>query len=200
MNSFALSEAGLGPFGYVLVFGVALAGALLVHLLRRGPRYTGMPAPASSEAPLPPADPNYPDWRHYDQPSLTLDQLGALMRDIAARAGIAERLLPHLGPIAEREGTFLERDKFDYIYIGLERGVPMFDRREVIADKTMYQVFSDIAFGQAVSRLIERGVSAATDEQIADERQAILGGIDRRWGNQFAAERAGVRSPAERYE
>lgn len=191
MNSFALSEAGLGPLGYVLAFGVALAGALLVHLLRRGPRrYTGMPAPTPSEAPLPPADPDYPDWRQYDQPSLSLDQLGALMRDIAVRARIPQRLLPHLGPIAGPEGTFLERDKFDYIYIGLERGVPMFDRREVIADKTMYQVFSDIAFGLAVNKLIESGVSAATDEQIADERQAILARIDRRWGNQFALDRA----------
>jgi hypothetical protein len=170
-------------------FGANLVGAIMGRN-RRKPDPDTLPvaaapdgvAPQPAREALPPADPSLPDWRDSDYPPLGIDQLGVLMRAIAARAGIDERRLPHLGPPPDREGRYLDRDKFDYIYIGLEHGEPLFDHRHVIADQTMYHVFRDVAADLAAEQ--------SDPEQVAAEQQAILAGIDVRWGKQFALDRA----------
>jgi hypothetical protein len=161
----------------------------LVGLISR----KGKPAPQPiASAPVPPPDPDLPDWRHADNPSLSLAELGERMYAIADRAGIDRELLPHVGPIEGGEGAFLDRDKFDYIYIALERGQPMFDHRSVIADELLYLVFRDRAYAIGANYLAHNRASPEHyTELLKDKQQEALAGIDPRWGRQFARERRG---------
>jgi hypothetical protein len=169
-------------------WGVAnLIGGLLGQRHRKARGATFAPP---VEMPQPSAD-GLPDWRHSDNPSLSLAELGVKMREIAERAGIPARVLPHIGPIGARDGEYVDRDKFDYIYIGQERGVPMFDHRVVIADQLMYLIFKDRAWMIAAGYV--DGANAPPEQdpaRIAERQQEILAGIDPRWGAQFAQERA----------
>lgn len=136
-----------------------------------------------------------PDWTRADDPSLSHAQLGELMYAIADRAGVPRRVLPAIGPIGAGEGEFIDRDKFDYIYIGLERGQPMFDLRTVIADQLMYWVFCDRAWVLASNRLAnarqagERFPDQEYAGRLSKGQRAILAEIDPKWARQFDSER-----------
>lgn len=137
----------------------------------------------------------FPDWTRADDPSLSHAELGELMYAIADRAGVPRRVLPAIGPIAGGEGEAIDRDKFDYIYIGLERGQPMFDLRTVVADQLMYWVFRDRAWALASNRLAnarqagERFPDHEYAGRLAEEQRAILAEIDPKWARQFDSER-----------
>jgi len=180
-------------FGFVLMSLLMailwLPANLVGGIVGRSYRARRPEAPANAAAAAP-VDPELPDWSRADNPPLSLAELGQRMHAIADRAGIRRELLPGVGPVTTREGSFLDRDKFDYIYIGLERGIPMFDRRTVVADRLLYHVFSDAAFGLALHQLIDEGTSPYDrDDLLEQRRQAILAGIDPRWGKQYALER-----------
>jgi hypothetical protein len=182
-------------FGFVLVsFLIAipwlvsnLVGMLIGRRLRKAP-------PAMAAAPYaapPPADPDLPDWRRPDASLLGEPEIGARMREIAARAGIPERTLPWLAPPFDREGEFVFRDRFDYVYTAVERGAPLFEHRAAVADELLYMVFRDRAWMVAAGYVADVGAPPEQDpDRIADRQQAILAGIDPRWGRQFALERA----------
>jgi hypothetical protein len=178
---------------FVLVaFAVAIPWSLanlVGGLTGRGMRRRRMASLPASPTVAPLSDAGLPDWRHYDQPSLTLSQLGELMHAIAQRAGIDERWLPHVGAIAGRDGVFIDRDKFDYIYCELERGGAMFDHRVVVADQLMYLIFKDRAWALATTHMAHNRTTRDRYHRLhAERQQAILAGIDPRWGNQFALE------------
>jgi hypothetical protein len=169
-------------------WGIAnLIGGLLGHRHRKARKAVPL---SSVEAPQPPTD-GLPDWRRSDSPSLSLAELGVKMREIAERAGIPERVLPHIGPIGARDGEYIDRDKFDYIYIGQKRGQPMFDHRVVIADQLMYLIFKDRTWMIAAGYVGGATVPPKQDPaRIAERQQHLLAGIDPRWGRQFAKEGA----------
>lgn len=158
--------------------GLALLGALvLIGRMMRGsaPRQV---APIAAD--LTPAQ-----WRHADNPPLSVDQVGQMMLAIASRAGIAPADLPQIGPLVATDGTFIDRDKFDYIYIRLEEGRVTFDHRTVVADRLLYWVFSEWAANQAVPT-----PGAPPDPA---KQKAALAAIEPRWADQFAREQAAVR-------
>jgi len=130
-----------------------------------------------------------PDWRRPDDPMLSLDQLGALMRDAAALAGGDPARLPDLGPPPYNEGEYLNREGPDYVYGGFDRGHLSFHHRSSVADGILYRVFVDQAFLLATERLAG-GPDADYAERLAAEMRAILATIDPAWGSQFAYERA----------
>jgi hypothetical protein len=170
-------------------FLAACVGGLVGLITRKG-----KPAPqaAAPVAPAPPSDPDLPDWRHADNPSLSLAELGDRMYAIADRAGIERHGLPHVGPIEGGDGVFLDRDKFDYIFMGIERGQPMFDHRSVVADEILYLVFRDRAWAIGANYLAHNRASPEHyAELLKDKQQEALARIDPRWGRQFARERRG---------
>jgi hypothetical protein len=152
---------------FVITIPWAIAN-LVGGLIGRRKRRNNPPLPANWASARAPVDPNYPDWSHGDNPSLSLADISELMDEIAGRAGVERQALPSIGAGTGRDDRIIDRDKFDYIYIGIEDGVTKFDHRTVIADHLMYLVFSDAARG------------------LPGERQAFLAGIDPRWGRQFA--------------
>lgn len=189
-------------FGFVLISIIIAVPWLpanlvggLVGLFFRKPVPVAVPfsTPDWSD-PVP--DSGLPDWSKADDPSLSLGEIGDMMYGAAELAGIDPARLPHVGPIAGGEGEFLDRDKFDYIYMGLERGQPMFDHRSVVADELLYRVFVDQAFMLASNRLAEKRKAGLRfpDSEYADrlaaEQAAILGDIDPAWERQFVHERA----------
>lgn len=190
-------------FGFVLISLIVavpwvfanLVGGLFGLLFRRS-------APAARAVPVedfvvdPEDHGGLPDWSRADNPPLSLPELAELMHAAAELAGIAPARLPGIGPIAGGEGEFIDRDKFDYIYLGVERGQPMFDRRSAIADQLLYWIFVDQALMLASNRIAEQkraGRSIPDSDYVgalANEQQAILGDIDPAWERQFAHERA----------
>lgn len=188
-------------FGFVLIsliiavpwFLSNVLGGFLGLLLRKS---KPSEAPVVPVATAGPADEGLPDWSQADNPSLSLAELGEMMYAAADLAGVDHSRLPHVGPIAGGDGEWIDRDKFDYIYIGVERGQPMFDHRTVVADQLLYWVLRDAAFSLAANRLAERRSAGERipDEEYANrlaiEQAAILGDIDPAWANQFAWERA----------
>lgn len=190
-------------FGLVLVSLIvtvpwAIANALggVIGLLFRKPNSAGAAAPLDTFDSGPKRDTGLPDWSRADNPSLSLAELGELIAGAADLAGIDRECLPHVGPLAGGEGLFIDRDKFDYIYVGYERGQPMFDHRTVIADQLVYWVLRDAAFALAANRLAERRVrgeridDADYADLLAAEQAQILGDVDPGWERQFVAERA----------
>lgn len=135
-------------------------------------------------------DPGLPDWGHADSPLLSRDQLGALMHDIARRARISQHVLPHVGPIGDGEGAYVDRGASYYLYVGLERGAVSFEHRTPVADRLMYRVFRDRTWMVAAGYMAGSPTLPEQDpERIAEKQQAILARIDPRWANQFAHER-----------
>lgn len=181
---------GLALLGIGLLFGLALA--LLIAFSRRSARESrsaASPSPAVVRRAMPP-DSQLPDWRHADTPLLSLDQLGALMREIAARAGVPEGVLPHLGTMSDGEGAFIDRGASYYRYVGLERGGVSFEHRTPAADRLMYLVFCDRSWMLAAGYIAGNPEPPEQDpERIAERQQAILASIDPRWGRQFARDR-----------
>lgn len=149
-----------------------------------------LPAGWANVPARPRADDGYPDWSHGDSSSLSLADISELMRGIAAKADIEERWLPQVGGSTDDWGTFIDRDKFDFIYFELERGGMVFDLRTVVSDQLMYWVFRDRAYAEASTYLAHNPTTPDRyDRLLADRQQEILAGIDPRWAVQFAYER-----------
>lgn len=185
MSSFALSEAGVGPFGYVLVFLVALAGALLVHWLRRKPTGALPPEPIQREAPAP----GPVQWRHADNPLLDIPALEDVFRAAAAKAGIDPDTLPRFAPPDGSDGAFVFRDKFDYIYAYYEHGGPTVQHASAVADELAYRVLADRTWMKAYLATVGQPESGRT-EQVIREQEAMLAAVDPAWAQQAAHERA----------
>jgi hypothetical protein len=147
------------------------------------------PLPANWANARRPVDSDYPDWSRSDGSS-SLADISELMRGIALRAGFEERWLPQVGGSTDDTGTFIDRDKFDFIYFELERGGMMFELRTVVADQLMYWVFRDRAYAKAATYMAHNPTTPARyDRSLADKQQEIIAGIDPRWAVQFAYER-----------
>ena len=175
---------------FVITIPWAIANLVGGLIGKRG-RRNDPPLPGNWASARAPVDPAYPDWSQSDNPSLSLADISELMRGIAARAGFEERGLPQVGPTTDDWGTFIDRDKFDYIYFELERGGMVFDLRTVIADQLMYWVFRDRAHAKASTYLAHNPTTPDRYERLlADKQQEIIAGIDPRWAVQFAYERS----------
>ena len=190
MNAFALHAAGVGPLGLALVFLAALAGALLVFRVRQ-PRYRGaLPTPREALQPLPPAAPGLPDWSHADSPLLDLVALETVVRAAAGKAGIDPGTLPTFGPPEGTEGSFVFRDKFDYIYAYYEHGVPMSEFPSAVADQLAYRVVADRAWLKAYLATANQGLpEAGRTAKVAAEQERMLALADPAWARKAAWER-----------
>jgi hypothetical protein len=149
--------------------------------------------PAPSAAPSQPSaasEPggDLPDWNKADNPRLSLAALHEMMAGKARKGGIDPALLPTFGPPGGDAGEFVFEDKFEFIYLGLERGQPLFEHAAVVADRMCYYVLSARARVLAADRVA--GPPADEYEtRLAAEQQAILASIDPRWGWQLVHER-----------
>jgi hypothetical protein len=132
-----------------------------------------------------------PDWRHADNPRLTLVQLDAQIRAMAERHGFAPQRLPECRTPREGEGAFIDVDKFDYIYGQYERGQLSSAHPSAIADEICYRVLYDLAFADAMN-LRSKNPDPALPYlgQVHRELDAILRRIDPRWAAQAVHERA----------
>jgi hypothetical protein len=177
----------LAAFVITIPWAIAnLVGGLIGKRMRRKDPPLATPAAATRGS----ADDGLPDWSRSDAASLSLADISELMSGIAARAGIAEKELPQFGPTSAEWGTFIDRDKFDFIYFALDRGGMMFDMRTVVSDQLMYWVFRDRAYAAAANHLAENPTTPDRYARLlADKQQDILAGIDPRWAVQFAYER-----------
>jgi hypothetical protein len=128
-----------------------------------------------------------PDWNRADNPRLSLVALQAVLAEKAGKGGIDPALLPTFGLPVGGEGEFVFEDKFDFLYVGLERGQPLFEHASVVADRLCYYVLRDRAFALAANRIAGTPTELYT-ARLRDEQQAILATIDPRWGAQFAHE------------
>ena len=167
--------------------GANLVGGILGRRTRKCP---AVPTAVAGYV-APPADPDLPDWSHPDSPLHSEPEIGARMRAIAAQAGIPDRVLPSLTPPFGREGGFAFRDRFDYVYTALERGAPMFEHRTAVVDELLYLIFKDRSWMVAAGYVADAGAPPERDsESIAQRQQAMLAGIDPRWGRQFVLDLA----------
>ncbi len=130
-----------------------------------------------------------PDWAHPDLQDIPA--IGARIHAIADRIGVPATELPALMPPDGSDGDFVFRDKFEYIYLGIDRGQPCFEHITAVADELLYLIFRDRAYALAANRVAERRVGAeGYVAELMREQQAIIAGIDPRWGSQFAHEQA----------
>lgn len=130
-----------------------------------------------------------PDWAHPDLQDIPT--IGTRMHAIADRIGVPATALPALMPPDGSDGDFVFRDKFEYIYLGIDRGQPCFEHVTAVADELLYLIFRDRAYALAANRVAERQVGAEGHvAELLREQQAIIAGIDPRWGSQFAREQA----------
>ena len=138
------------------------------------------------EMPIP-----FPHWPKSESASLSLEQLSALMRDMAARAGIPEPTLPSSGPINGDDGAYIDIHHAGYRYVGLERGAVSFEHRTVVADELMYRVFRDRSWMVAAGYVVGHPTAPEQNpETIAERQREILATIDPRWGQKFALDHA----------
>lgn len=134
---------------------------------------------------------NLPEWSHADSPRLTLVQLDAQIRVLAERHGFAFKRLPECHSPSDGEGTFIDVEKFDYIYGFYERGQLSSSYPAAIAEQIFYRVFYDLAFADAMN-LRSKNPDPALPYlvQVHRELDAILHRIDPRWAAQAVHERA----------
>jgi len=165
-----------------------LIGAFVGRRLRRSLHAVGIAseptAPDGGAGPL-------PDWRHADNPALSLAELEARLGQIADRHGFSRNRLPECGMPRDGEGTFIDRDKFDYLYGYYERGQLSSSHASVIADELCYRVFYDLAYSDALNRRASsprQGVPFLV--QVREELDNILSRIDPRWAAQAVLEQS----------
>ena len=179
-------------FGFVL-FSLLLTipwllanviGGVIGRLLRPS-TVAGSPTPPVAPTP----QDGLPDWRHPDLQDIPA--IGARMHAIADRIGVPVTALPALMPPDGSDGDFVFRDKFEYVYLGIDRGQPCFEHVTAVADELLYLIFRDRAHALAANRVAERRVgTGGYVAELMREQQAIIAGIDPRWGSQFAREQA----------
>lgn len=183
-------------FGFVL-FSLLLTipwllanviGGVIGRLLRPS-TVAGSPTPPTVPSVASTPHDELPDWRHPDLQDIPA--IGARMHAIADRIGVPGTALPALMPPDGSDGDFVFRDKFEYIYLGIDRGQPCFERVTAVADELLYLIFRDRAYALAANRVAERRVGAeGYVAELVREQQAIIAGIDPQWGSQFAREQA----------
>lgn len=176
---------------FVIAFTIPwIVACAIGGLIGRKWRKSSAPMPSGA---VPFAQPikGFPDWHHADNPRLTLAQLDARIRDLAARHGFAAPLLPELHVPSSGEGPFIDVEKFDYVYGFYERGHLSSSFPSAIADEICYRVFYDLAFGKAMT-VRSNGPDPALPYlvQVHLELDAILHRIDPRWAAQAVHERA----------
>lgn len=166
MNAWALSAAGVGPLGVILVALVAVAGALAIHALNR--RRSGVaPRGAAEEAAR--------------TAPATDREIAARLRDVAARMGLSEDILPS-AHAPNGDGDFVWRDGGTYRYQSIERGGPVADHADVSLDDVLYHVFHDRAWMHAYLATI--GSDEATRQaRVAEQQQAMLAAANLAWGD-----------------
>jgi hypothetical protein len=167
VNAWALGAADVGPLGVVLVALVALGGALVIHALaRRRGAGTARSNAASAPAAGPAAAPEDPE-------------IAARLRDVAARMGLPERVLPRACAPAG-DGDFVWRDGDRYRYQSRERGGPVADHADASLDEILYRVFCDRTKMHAYIATI--GSDESTREaRIAERQRAMLAAADPAW-------------------
>lgn len=134
---------------------------------------------------------NLPDWRQADNPQLTLAQLDAKIRSMAERHGFASKLLPELHSPSAGEGSFIDLEKFDYVYGFYERGQLSSSYPSAIAEQICYRVLYDLAFADAMNlRAVKPDPALPYLMQVHRDLDAILRRIDPRWAEQAVHERA----------
>ena len=190
----SLYDAQLAFALFVIAFTLPwlLACAIGAWLGRRGYRRQPV-ADWRNAAPLQafPTAGDLPDWHNADNPKLTLGALDAQIRSVAAQHGFAAERLPDCHSPSQGEGTFIDLEKFDYIYGYFERGQLSWSHPSVIADEICYRVFYDLAFADATAmRALAPDPALAYLTQVRRDHEAILARIDPRWATQAVYDRA----------
>ena len=176
---------------FVIAFTIPwIVACAIGGLIGRKWRGAAATVPTSAAPSAPPVE-NLPNWHHADNPLLTLAQLDAKIRGLAARHGFAAPLLPELLAPSADEGAFIDVEKFDYIYGFYERGHISSSYPSAIADQICYRVFYDLAFSAAMTlRSDDPDPALPYLVQVHRELHAILHRIDPRWAAQAVHERA----------
>lgn len=169
MSGWALNAADVGPIGAMLVALAALVGALAVHFLFGRGRPAMRPAPRPEEQAF---------WEDAE--------VAARLREVAARMGLPERVLPRPCPPASDDGDFVWRDGGQFRYRSLERGAPVADHASASLDDVLYHVFRDRSRMHAYLATI--GTDEATREaRIVAQQRAMLAAADPAWAERFDA-------------
>lgn len=180
-------------FGFVLISVLMTLPWLGANVIGMALGVRARPSPVSAPAVLvspqaaAPRDDGRPDWSISNLDAFILIQRRT--REIGAQLGVPEGALPTFTPPDGNDGDFLFREKFEYVYMGIDHGQPCFEHCTGVPDQMLYYIFRHRAYALAGDRMAERGVGADRyADELEEEQQAILAGIDPRWGVQFAHE------------
>jgi len=199
-----LHAAGFGIWTMIAVAVIATVGAMLIHTIsqaRKGrgatPKQTHNAPPRREQSPVQapapvftPRGPDLPDWSAPDSPMFTFAELDARMREFAARGGLPENVLAHVGEPTGRDGENITIEGPNYVFSYWERGGPMHEKRSVIADQILYFALKDRARMRAYMELMGQELSPEEHAaRLAEREEGILAAMDPRWARQYALDR-----------